>query len=59
MFYHHMGYNCAQAVLCTFCEELDLDENVAFRISEGFGLWNGGSMECVVALSGMAIGDRR
>ena len=52
--YHHMVYNCAQAVLCTFCEELDLDENVAFRISEGFGLGMG-IMEMCGALSGMAM----
>ena len=52
--YHNMGYNCAQAVLCTFCDELDLDEKVAFRISEGFGLGMG-MMEMCGALSGMAM----
>ena len=30
-------YNCAQAVLCAFCEELGMSEVEAFRISEPFG----------------------
>lgn len=41
-FYH--GYNCAQAVICTFCKECNLNEADMFRISEGFG-------------SGMALGE--
>ena len=31
------GYNCAQAILCTYCDLLGMDEETAFRISEGFG----------------------
>jgi C_GCAxxG_C_C family probable redox protein len=31
------GYNCAQAVLSVFCEELGLDERTAARIASGFG----------------------
>lgn len=31
------GYNCAQAVLSAYTEELNFDENYAFQISSGFG----------------------
>lgn len=31
------GYNCSQAVLSAFCEELGLDKELAFKISCGFG----------------------
>ena len=30
-------YNCAQAVVCAFCEDLGMSEVDAFRISEPFG----------------------
>ena len=35
---HNQGYNCAQAVACTFCKEFGVDEQELFRIAEGFGL---------------------
>ena len=28
------GYNCAQAVVCAFCEESDLSQEQMFAISE-------------------------
>lgn len=31
------GFNCSQAVLTVFREELDLDENLALKIATGFG----------------------
>lgn len=31
------GHNCAQAVACTYAKDLNVDEEVAYRISEGFG----------------------
>jgi len=31
------GYNCAQAVLAVFCEELGLDLETAMKISSSFG----------------------
>lgn len=31
------GYNCAQAVIGVFCEELGLDFDTAMKLSEGFG----------------------
>lgn len=51
---HQKGYNCAQAVACSFCEELGVDEETMFRISEGFG-FGMGMMEMCGALSGMAM----
>ena len=35
--YHKKGYNCSQAVACSFCEEFGVDEETMFRIAEGFG----------------------
>lgn len=34
---HESGFNCSQAVLGVFCEELGLDLGTAYRISSGFG----------------------
>lgn len=31
------GYNCAQSVACTYCEDFDLSEAEMFRITEGLG----------------------
>ena len=31
------GYNCAQAVACTFCEEMKLDEATVARMVSSFG----------------------
>lgn len=36
------GYNCAQSVLCAFCDEVGLSERDAFRMAEGFGGGIGG-----------------
>ena len=38
---HDQGYNCAQAVACSFCKEFGIDEDEMFRIAEGFGLGMG------------------
>lgn len=35
---HKKGYNCCQAVVCTYCNLLGIDEKSAFRMSEAFGL---------------------
>jgi C_GCAxxG_C_C family probable redox protein len=34
---HGQGCNCAQAVLCAFAKDLELDEQAALRIATGFG----------------------
>ena len=32
--YHKKGYNCAQAIVCAFCDKAGLDEETAFKVSE-------------------------
>ena len=34
---HNKGYNCAQAVACSFCDEFGIDEAAMFRLTEGMG----------------------
>lgn len=55
---HDRGYNCAQAVLCSFSEELGVEESLLFSISEGFGAGMGDMQGTCGALSGayMAAG---
>ena len=38
---HNTGYNCAQAVACSFCDEFGIDEATMFRLTEGMGLGMG------------------
>ena len=35
---HRSGYNCAQAVACALSGEVGADEELCFRLMEGFGL---------------------
>lgn len=48
---HKQGYNCAQAVVCAYCDLFAVDHETACRMSEGFGLGMG-IMEVCGALSG-------
>ena len=41
---HGKGYNCAQAVACSFCEKFGVDQETMFKISEGFGFGMGLSL---------------
>ena len=50
---HTRGYNCAQIVLCSHAEELGIDEETLFRISEGFGAGMGGMMQTCGAVTAM------
>ena len=50
---HTRGYNCAQIVLCSYAEELGIDEETLFRISEGFGVGMGGMMQTCGAVTAM------
>ena len=47
------GYNCSQAVLGAFCDELGIDEKIAFRLSSSFGGGMGRLREVCGAVSGM------
>ena len=52
---HTRGYNCAQIVLCSYAEELGIDEETLFRISEGFGAGMGGMMQTCGAVTAMFL----
>lgn len=47
------GYNCAQAVIGAFCEEMDMPFDVAMKISSSFGGGMGRMREVCGACSGM------
>nr|WP_296266414.1 C-GCAxxG-C-C family protein [uncultured Merdimonas sp.] len=46
-------YNCCQAVICAYCEELGMKEEDAFRLAEGFGSGMGGLKDTCGAVTGM------
>jgi len=47
------GYNCAQAVLLAFADELDIDNDTALKLSSSFGGGMGRLREVCGAVSGM------
>ena len=49
------GYNCSQAVFCTFADELGLTQEQAARISIGLGGGVGRMREICGAISGAAM----
>lgn len=52
---HQKGYNCAQAVFCTYCDKFGIKEEDAFKISEGFGLGMGATESTCGALTGLIM----
>lgn len=46
------GYNCAQAVACAFCEEMNMDEAAVARMVSSFGGGMGKLREVCGAVSG-------
>lgn len=42
---HDKGYNCSQAVACSFAKDLGFEEETVFRMAEGYGAGMGG-MQC-------------
>ncbi len=52
---HDKGYNCAQAVACTYADLVGLDEETVFRISEGLGLGMGNMDGTCGAVSGACL----
>ena len=60
----HSGYNCAQAVACTFCEEAGLDVVTMRNLMQGFGAGlatmegNCGAIAGAVAAAGMINKDQ-
>lgn len=52
---HRAGYNCAQAIVCTYCDIFGMNEEDAFRLAEGFGLGMGAMASTCGALSGVIM----
>lgn len=46
------GFNCAQAVVCAYCDLFGVDGKEAFRLAEGFGSGMGGLEGTCGALTG-------
>lgn len=46
------GYNCAQSVLFSYAEKLNISKDIALRISNGFGAGMGRKQEVCGAISG-------
>ena len=49
------GYNCAQAVFCTFAKELGIDDKTALKLSACFGGGLGRQREVCGAVSAMCM----
>ena len=52
---HKKGYNCAQAVVCAYCDIFGVEEKTAFMLSEAFGAGMGSMQSTCGALSGMLM----
>jgi C_GCAxxG_C_C family probable redox protein len=49
------GYNCAQSVACAFSDEVALDAQQLFQLTEGFGGGMGGKDGTCGAISGAVV----
>lgn len=49
------GYNCAQSVVCAFSDAVDVEEEVLFKIAEGFGTGMGGMQHACGAVVGAVM----
>ena len=60
---YHNGYNCSQAVFCTYCDLVGMDDVTGYKISEGLGggiaSTRGicGALSALVLLGGMKFSD--
>ena len=52
---HSKGYNCAQSVVCAFEDKMDVDCNLMYKVSEGFGAGMGNAKNVCGALSGAVM----
>lgn len=54
------GYNCAQAVFYSFCDDFNIDKDVALKMATGFGAGMGRKEEVCGAISGgiLVIGSK-
>ena len=49
------GYNCSQAVVYAFCDELGLDKDLALKLATGFGGGMGHRQEVCGAVTGAIL----
>ncbi|MCD8116617.1 MAG: C-GCAxxG-C-C family protein [Oscillospiraceae bacterium] len=60
---HKTGCNCSQSVACAYCDLVGLDETLARRIMEGYGLGMGcmegtcGALSGAVAIASLHLGN--
>ena len=52
---HDKGYNCAQAVACTYCDMVGVDEETMFKVTEALGLGMGGMEGTCGAVTGACV----
>ena len=52
---HDKGYNCAQAVACTYCDLVGVDEETMFKMTEARGLGMGGMEGTCGAITGACV----
>lgn len=52
---HSKGYNCAQAVACTYCDLVDADEKTMFKMTEALGMGMGCMDGTCGAVSGACV----
>ena len=52
---HNKGYNCAQAVACTYCDLVCVDEETMFKMTEALGLGMGGMQGTCGAVTGACV----
>ena len=52
---HDKGYNCAQAVACTYCDLVGVDEETMFKMTEALGLGMGGMEGTCGAITGASV----
>lgn len=52
---HKKGYNCAQAVVCAYCDIFGIEEKTAFLLAEGFGAGMGSMQGTCGAISGLVM----
>ncbi len=53
--YFHQGYNCAQSVFTAFAEQIGITEELALRLSSGFGAGVGRMRGMCGAFSGLTL----
>ncbi|SMB91673.1 C_GCAxxG_C_C family probable redox protein [Peptoniphilus asaccharolyticus DSM 20463] len=51
----HDRYNCAQAIACTYCDYVGIDEETMYHLTQGFGAGNGTMDGTCGAISGAEV----